>query len=117
MPHPKGNVKLSGDIHLPDAESDLAIENGHTGMEALAHERTQPGRTGRARKAGLLIDPDLGSTDRLSHVTRGEPIEPGTAPLAGYASTAPQRQHQRPSLQKMGFAFLGLVLLYKLARR
>jgi hypothetical protein len=115
MPHPKGNVKLSGDIHLPDVESDLAIENGHTGMEALAHERTQPGRPGgRARKAGLLIDPDLGSTDRLSHVTRGEPIEPGQAPLAGYAIPSPAK---RPSLRNVAYALLGGLLVYKLVTR
>lgn len=78
MPHPNGNVKLSGDTHLPDAESELAVEEGRTGLEQLAHERTQPGRPGgRARKAGLLADPDLGNTERLAHVTRGEPIPPG----------------------------------------
>jgi hypothetical protein len=115
MPHPKGNVKLSGDIHLPDAESDLAIEEGRTGLESLAHERGRPGRPGgAARKAGLVVDPDLGSTERLAHVTRGEPIEPGTAPLAGYALPAP---HRRPSLRPLAYALLGGLLLYKLARR
>lgn len=118
MPHPKGNVKLSGDTHLPDAESDLAIENGHTGMEALAHGRTQPGRPGRARKAGLLIDPDLGSIERLAHVTRGEPIQPGQAPLAGYASPAPAAARaQRPSLRNVAYALVGALVLYKLVTR
>ena len=116
MPHPKGNVKLSGDTHLPDAESDLAIENGHTGMEALAHERTQPGRAGRARKDSFLVDPDLGSTQRLSHVTRGEPIEPGQAPLAGYASSAPAPV-KRPSMRNLAYALLGGLVVYKLVTR
>lgn len=116
MPHPKGNLKLSGDLHLPDAESDLAIEEGRTGMESLAHERSRPGRPGGGvRKAGLLVDPDLGSTARLAHVIRGEPIQPGEAPLARYA--APARPKQRPLLRKLAYAFLGGLLLYKLVSR
>ncbi len=116
MPHPKGNMKLSGDIHLPDAESDLAIEEGRTGLESLAHERDQPGRPGgAARKAGLLVDPDLGSTARLAHVIRGEPIQPGEAPLAGYAEPLPAKRG--PSMRKLAYAFLGGLLLYKLVRR
>ena len=116
MPHPKGNMKLSGDIHLPDAESDLAIEEGRTGLESLSHERDQPGRPGgAARKAGLLVDPDLGSTERLAHVIRGEPIQPGEAPLAGYAE--PPRPKQRPSLRKLAYALVGGLLLYKLVSR
>ena len=113
MPHPKGNLKLSGDIHLPDAESDLAIEEGRTGLETLAQERGRSGRS-PARRAGLVVDPDLGSTQRLAHVTRGEPIAPGKAPLAGYAAP-PMRQ--RPSLGRMAWLLLGGVVLYKLARR
>lgn len=90
MPHPKGNVKLSGDTHLPDAESDLALEEGRTGLEALANERGQSGRAGGGvRKAGVLVDPDLGTTERLAHVTKGDPIQPGEAPLSGYAEPAP----------------------------
>jgi hypothetical protein len=118
MPHPKGNVKLSGDTHLPDVESDLAIEEGRTGLEMLAHERTQPGRPGRGRKAGLLVDPDLGTTERLAHVTRGEPIPPGEEPLAAYrVPPQPQPQRQRASLRNLGFAFAAGVLLYKLVGR
>ena len=116
MPHPKGNMKLSGDLHLPDAESDLAIEEGRTGLESLAHERSRPGRPGgAARKAGLLVDPDLGTTERLAHVIRGEPIRPGEAPLARYA--APSRPKRKPSLRKLAYVFLGGLLLYKLVRR
>ena len=117
MPHPKGNVKLSGDIHLPDAESDLAVEEGRTGLEALAHERGQSGRVGGGvRKAGVLVDPDLGTTERLARVTKGEPIEPGEAPLAGYAETSVQAVRQKASLRNIAFALLGGLLLYKLVR-
>jgi hypothetical protein len=114
MPHPKGNVKLSGDVHLPDAESDLAVEEGRTGLGMLAHERKQRGRPGGgARKAGLLVDPDLGSTERLAHVTRGDPIQPGEAPLAAYAMPARPERH---SLRNIAWAFLAGLLLYKLVR-
>ena len=117
MPHPKGHVKLSGDTHLPDAESELAVEEGRTGLESLAHERRRPGRAGGgARKAGLLVDPDLGSTGRLAHVTRGEPIAPGAAPLAGYGQAVLPRR-PAPSLRNMALGVLGGVLLYKLVRR
>jgi hypothetical protein len=115
MPHPKGNIKLSGDIHLPDVESDLAVEQGHTGLEALASERGQSGRTA-ARKAGLVADPDLGTTSRLPRVTRGEPIEPGTEPLAGYQAPAPLRPASRVSLKSLGLTALAALLLYKLVR-
>jgi hypothetical protein len=57
MPHPKGNVKLSGDTHLPDAESDLDLdlEEDVSPIADLAGERTQPGRRAtQARKAGVL---------------------------------------------------------------
>jgi hypothetical protein len=117
MPHPKGNVKLSGDIHLPDAESDLALEQGRTGLEALAHERGQSGRVGGGvRKAGVLVDPDLGTTRRLPRVTRGEPIQPGEAPLAGYAEPPVPAPRQRPSMRNLAFALLGGWLLLKLVR-
>lgn len=55
MPHPKGRLKLSGDTHLPDAESDQPVENGRGPMAALAKERQVRGRPGVAvRRAGLL---------------------------------------------------------------
>ncbi|MGV3571077.1 MAG: hypothetical protein ACO1PB_10800 [Ramlibacter sp.] len=117
MPHPKGNVKLSGDLHLPDAESDLALEEGRTGLEALAHQRGQSGRVGgAARKAGVVVDPDLGTIERLTHVTKGEPIQPGASPLAGYAATSLPAPHQKASMRNIAFALLGGLLLYKLMR-
>lgn len=117
MPHPKGNLKASGDLHLPDVESDLAVEEGHTGMEALAHPRMQPGRPA-ARKAGLLTDPDLGTTSRLPRVTRGEPIAPGVEPLAGYQAPAhPAPVRMRPLLPAWGWAALVGWLLYRVLRR
>jgi len=119
MPHPKGLTKQSGDLHLPDVESDLAVEQGHTGLEALAKARTQPGRSA-ARKAGLVTDPDLGNGGRLAHVTRGEPIPPGAEPLAAYQPEfEPAHARARVSLPALGLG-LGLaagLLLYRLARR
>ena len=49
---------VTGDTHLPDAESDLAVEEGASGLAALARERTQPGRANTLRRAGLLRDQD-----------------------------------------------------------
>ena len=115
MPHPKGLLKQSGDVHLPDVESDLAVEEGHTGLEALAHERTQSGRSA-ARKAGLVTDPDLGTTARLPHVTRGDPIPPGTEPLAAFHEPAARSTH-RVSLPALGLAVAAGVLLYRMIRR
>lgn len=115
MPHPKGLLKRSGDLHLPDVESDLAVEEGHTGLEVLAHERMQSGRSA-ARKAGLVTDPDLGTASRLPHVTRGDPIPPGTEPLAEFHHP-PARPTQRVSLPALGLAFAAGVLLYRLVRR
>lgn len=55
MPHPQGRLKLSGDTHLPDAESDQPVENGRGPLAALAKERQARGRPGVAvRRAGLL---------------------------------------------------------------
>ena len=116
MPHPKGNTKASGDLHLPDVESDLAVEEGHTGLEALAHPRNQSGRAA-ARRAGVLTDPDLGSAGRLPHVTRGEPIAPGVAPLAAYHPSAARSHAVRPSLPGLALAAIGAWALYRLLRR
>lgn len=114
MPHPKGNTKASGDLHLPDVESDLPVEEGHTGLETLAHPRGQPGRPA-ARKAGLLTDPDLGAAPRLPHVTRGAPIAPGADPLAGFQPQAARAARAPGSLPLLGLG-LGLAAGWVLVR-
>lgn len=57
MAHAKGNLKLTGDTHLPDAESDLDIEEGTSSLAALAQPRDLPGRP-QGRRAGVLVAPD-----------------------------------------------------------
>jgi len=67
MPDPKDNAKMTGDTHLPDAETDdLAFEEGMTdsigadgtprGRGKAAADQGGPGRG--IRKAGLLKDSD-----------------------------------------------------------
>ncbi|MBK0391825.1 hypothetical protein [Ramlibacter algicola] len=63
MANAKGHLKLTGDTHLPDAESDLAIEEGASSLARLARERTQPGRANTVRRAGLLRDQDDATSD------------------------------------------------------
>lgn len=57
MPNARGSLKRTGDIHLPDAESDLAIEEGTSSLAALARMRDQRGRP-PARRAGVLVAPE-----------------------------------------------------------
>jgi hypothetical protein len=47
------HIKLTGDTHLPDAESDIDIEEGAASMAHLAHDRNA-GRAYTRRHAGLL---------------------------------------------------------------
>ena len=58
MPGNKGLNKKSGDVHLPDIESDdLPLEEASTA--SLGEEGTQSGRGARGLpKAGLVKDPD-----------------------------------------------------------
>lgn len=56
MANAKGNIKLTGDTHLPDVESDLDIEEGTSTLAALAQPRDQPGRP-QVRHAGVLVAP------------------------------------------------------------
>lgn len=56
MAHAKGNLKLTGDTHLPDVESDLDIEEGTSTLAALAQPRDLPGRP-QVRRAGVLVAP------------------------------------------------------------
>jgi hypothetical protein len=68
MPRPdaKDNAKMTGDIHPPEVESDLPVEEGSSNAAGAtetprdrgkAGERGAPGRPGRGiKKAGLLKD-------------------------------------------------------------
>ena len=60
---PKSNAKMTGDLHLPDVESELPIQQGSSGL--LGADGTPSGRTGAkggptrsVSKAGMLLDPD-----------------------------------------------------------
>ena len=57
MPNAKSNLKLTGDTHLPDVESDLDIEEGTSSLARLAQERGQSRRP-LVRRAGVLLAPD-----------------------------------------------------------
>lgn len=57
MPNAKGNLKLTGDTHLPDVESDLDVEEGTSSLAALAQVRDRPGRP-QVRRAGVLVAPE-----------------------------------------------------------
>jgi hypothetical protein len=54
-------IKLTGDTHLPDVESDLDIEEGTSSLAKLAKPRDQGGRP-VVRHAGVLVAPE-GDTD------------------------------------------------------
>ena len=87
MPHPKGNVKLSGDTHLPDAESDLELEEGTSPMADLARERTQSGRRAtHARKAGVLTAGE--EAGAISAVMPAADDDSGAEPAANQRSQA-----------------------------
>ncbi|TFY98169.1 hypothetical protein [Ramlibacter humi] len=59
--HPRGHLKLTGDTHLPDVESDdLEIEEGTAPLAKLARDANSPRRVA-VRHAGMLRDPDFGS--------------------------------------------------------
>jgi hypothetical protein len=63
MPDPKDNAKLTGDTHLPDAESDRPVQGGSE-AGGQARQRSEEGRPGRGvRKAGLVGDGGDGPID------------------------------------------------------
>lgn len=141
MPHPLGNIKQSGDVHLPDAESDLDIEHGTTGLAALAHERQAPGRP-HVRKAGLVMDDqanqhrhDSGTArDLAGEAPTGMNVQPRTdlrpkpqAQPQSQVDTVQDRSPGRPlrtriaraatpALKWAGIA-AGTLLIYKLCTR
>jgi hypothetical protein len=93
MPHPKGHLKLSGDVHLPDAESDLPLEEGGSGLASLAKERRQPrGAATRVRHAGVLRAGDGDQGRPAQDTSGGAPTE-----TAGAAAQDAQRPDQPAS--------------------
>ena len=85
MPNPKNNAKMTGDLHLPDVEDELPMQEGSTG--ALGADGTPSGRAsekaGQSRptrgnlKAGVLRDEDKptasGSKDDAEPTSEGNP--------------------------------------------
>ena len=74
MPDPHDNAKMTGDMHPPEVESELPLEEGGSsdapGTSGTAHGRgtsSEEGREGRPgrgiRKAGLLKDREDASSD------------------------------------------------------
>jgi hypothetical protein len=115
MPHPKGNVKLSGDTHLPDAESDLDIEQGSSGMGDLARERTQSGRRGsHARKAGVLTAED--GSGAIAAVNRADNDSRQASTRDGQGAAPAMRPAQGNPLVLLAAGLLLLVLVRKILR-
>lgn len=85
MSNAKGRLKLTGDTHLPDAESDLDIEEGTSSIATLAHVRDQRGRP-QVRRAGLLQAPR-------------EDDDPGAAAGANAPAGDNDRQTRQAELQ------------------
>jgi hypothetical protein len=50
-------IKLTGDTHLPDVESDLDIEEGTSSLAKLAQPRDRGGRP-VVRHAGVMVAPE-----------------------------------------------------------
>jgi hypothetical protein len=90
MPDPKSNVKMTGDTHLPDTESEFSVEEanaqaaGTTGTPSdrgRGAELGNEGVSGRGgKKAGVLKDQDAKASD-----------SPGETRDSGEGSTPPGR--------------------------
>jgi hypothetical protein len=109
MPHPKGHIKLTGDTHLPDAESELELEEGRTGLEALAHERGG-GRRGGVRKAGMLQESE--APVAYVPVVQSLPQERALPSFHARDDDATWRTAAR-----VGLVFLGLYFFLRMLRR
>lgn len=85
MPDARNNTKLTGDTHLPDAESELPMEEGSEG--ALGADGT-PRDRGRATESGLEQRPGRGinqagllkDKDDADSGEQGSTTEPGQKP-------------------------------------
>lgn len=73
MPDPNNNVKMTGDTHLPDTESEFSVEDANAQAAGVggtpsdrgrATELGKEGVTGRGgKKAGVLKDQDAQTSD------------------------------------------------------
>ncbi|WP_427913056.1 hypothetical protein ACPWT1_20945 [Ramlibacter sp. MMS24-I3-19] len=88
MPNAKGNLKLTGDTHLPDAESDLDVEEGTSTLASLAQVRDQPGRP-QVRRAGVLLAPEGDAGLDATAGARDASTSRRTLPRSGAGRTAP----------------------------
>jgi hypothetical protein len=73
MPDPNNKTKMTGDLHLPDVETDLPLQEGISdglGADGTPRDRGQAGNSaadGRARRginhAGIIKDKDDETSD------------------------------------------------------
>lgn len=125
MPNAKGNLKLTGDTHLPDVESDLDIEEGTSTLAALAQPRDQPGRP-QVRRAGVLVAPQddagldatAGARDASSSrrsLSRGTAGSDATGAGADHGARTMQSSTRSPWTLWLG-ALAAAVVLVRLVR-
>jgi hypothetical protein len=124
MANAKGHLKLTGDTHLPDVETDLAIEEGASSLARLARERTQPGRANTVRRAGMLRDQDDATSDdgtaaRAPDGTGEEAVPSMNAarPTATARRPPAKTAKASPGWGPIALGVAGAWLLLKLARR
>src|SRR4051794_14495190 len=72
-------LKLTGDTHLPDAESDLQVEEGTSSLAKLAQPRDQGGRP-QVRHAGVLVAPEDDAGTDATAGARDASTSTGTLP-------------------------------------
>jgi hypothetical protein len=98
MPHPNGRVKRSGDTHLPDVESELALER---------------------RKHGLLYAAEPG-TESANDVAMAQAPQPPAGDLAVLAARRVNRPFwldAKAPLQAIALFAVGAVVLSSLLPR
>ena len=134
LPKAPIKIKLTGDTHLPDVESDLDIEEGTSSLAKLAQPRDQGGRP-VVRRAGIIVAPEgddaldatAGARDASTSrrtVPRGGGVRrdaPGEDANRGsqWARPASMQPQAQPRTSGMGFwigALAAAVLLVKLLR-
>jgi hypothetical protein len=102
IPKSPVKIKLTGDTHLPDVESDLDIEEATSSLAKLAQPRDQGGRP-LVRHAGILVAPETdtdvdatagardASTSRRTLSRGGDAGRDAPGEDAGRGSARPQR--------------------------